>query len=119
VFLLRKIFLILLTALVLAACNQSTNGGSNDEGSYAMLAKVNGESYIYDGDKEAIKDTDGIDQQIGTIQKKLEPSETPSELESNTFPKGSKIYSVKGTDQLIIIQDEESGEQILMKILKQ
>lgn len=115
----RKILLILLAALVLAACNQSTTGGSSDEGSYAILAKVNGQSYIYDGDKDEIKDTDGIDQQIGTIQKKLEPSEAPGELESNTFAEGSKIYSVKGTDQHIIIEDEESGEQILMKILKQ
>ncbi|OES45364.1 membrane lipoprotein lipid attachment site-containing protein [Domibacillus iocasae] len=114
----RKIFLILLAAFVLAACNRSTTGGNGDEGSYAILAKVNGESYIYEGDEGAIKDTDGIDQQIGTIQRKLKPSKTPNELESNYFPAGSKIYSVKGTE-LIIIEDEESGKQILMKILKQ
>jgi hypothetical protein len=106
----RKIISLLLATFVLTACNQSSTGES-----YAMLAKVNGQSYIYSGAEDEIKETDGMDQEIGTIQRKTEPSKVPGELESNRFPAGSKIYSVKGTGQYIIIVDDESGEQFLMK----
>ncbi|WP_046173545.1 hypothetical protein [Domibacillus indicus] len=110
----RKLVLVL-AVCILAACNQSTTAGNGDEGSYAILARVKGESYIFDGNDEAVQDHGGVDQRIGKIQRETKPSKAPDELESNYFPAGSAIYSIKGTDQHIVIKHGESGEQFLMK----
>lgn len=37
----------------------------------------------------------------------------PENNQSNYFKVGSKIYSVKGTDQFIIVRDNENGEHLL------
>ncbi len=88
---------------IFAGCSQS---GTEKTGSYAMIVIVNNKEYIGTSDKINMSKQQG--EMISRIIKKTKISEVPQEnSQSNCFSVGSIIYSVKGTDDYIIVKDKD------------
>lgn len=104
----KKISLFsILLVFILSACSQSTSSDS-----YAMIVVVN--NIVYSGSEEKLEDF-RIDKSIGTVIKKVNASQFPSNNQSNFFEEGSIIYSVKDDTDFIIIEDNEGEFHLLQK----
>ncbi|TRZ40081.1 hypothetical protein CEQ21_03845 [Niallia circulans] len=101
-----SIFLFILSTILLNACN-----GQTDNITYAMIVVVNNKEY---NGTETVKD-EGIKmgERIGEIEKETPVDVMPENNQSNSFEVGSKIYSVQGTDQYIIVLDKDNEEHLL------
>lgn len=57
--------------------------------------------------------------QIGTIEKKTKENRMPEDNnQSNYFTVGAKIYSVKGTEDYIIVKDKDHKSQLMKKVVQ-
>jgi len=105
---LRKfsIFLFIMSTILLNACN-----GQTDNITYAMIVVVNNKEY---NGTETVKDERiKMGEMIGEIEKETPVDVMPENNQSNSFEVGSKIYSVQGTDQYIIVIDKDNEEHLL------
>ncbi|WP_410501386.1 hypothetical protein RIF24_09385 [Exiguobacterium acetylicum] len=97
---------------VLIGCSQA---GTEEKGSYAMIVIVNNKEY--NGTEEKLDVLKQRGAEISKILKKTKAYEMPQEnSQSNSFPVGSIIYSVKGTDDFIIVKDKKNKKWLLKKI---
>lgn len=103
----KKLFIILLIAIVLTACNQE----SDSSGSYAKIVVVNGNEY--NGTQGNINEYE-IKEEIGKITKRVEPKKLPENTQSNFYEEGSVIYSVKNETDFIMVENTK-GELSLLK----
>lgn len=111
----KRILVILLSGslLVLAGCSQAD---TESTGSYAMIVVVNNKEY--NGTEAQLDTSKQLGEEISKIIKKTKANEMPQENnQSNYFPVGSKIYSVKGTEDYIIVKDKENKKWILEKVM--
>lgn len=111
----KRIFVILLSGIlfVLAGCSQTD---TESTGSYAMIVVVNNKEY--NGTEAQLDTSKQLGEEISKIIKKTNANEMPQENnQSNYFPVGSKIYSVKGTEDYIIIKDKENKKWLLEKVM--
>lgn len=97
---------------VLIGCSQA---GTEEKGSYAMIVIVNNKEY--NGTEEKLDASKQLGEKMSTILKKTKAYEMPQEnSQSNYFPIGSIIYSVKGTEDFIIVKDLDDKKWILQKV---
>ncbi|UKS54754.1 hypothetical protein [Exiguobacterium acetylicum] len=96
---------------VLIGCNPD---GTEENGSYAMIVVVNNKEY--NGTEEKLDVLKQRSAEISKILKKTKAYEMPQEnSQSNSFSVGSTIYSVKGTDDFIIVKDKKNKKWLLQK----
>ncbi|MDW2885273.1 hypothetical protein [Exiguobacterium artemiae] len=110
----KRIFIILSSGilLVLGGCSQAN---PESTGSYAMIVVVNNKEY--NGTEAQLDTTKQLGKAISKIIKKTKAHEMPKgNNQSNYFPVGSKIYSVKGTEKFIIVKDKENKKWLLEKV---
>ncbi|UOE58113.1 membrane lipoprotein lipid attachment site-containing protein [Cytobacillus oceanisediminis] len=100
---------LLLSVFALSACNQDT--GSDE--SYQVVTVLNDGMWSYDSNESPESYEQGS--KIATISKKTDPEVTPGTNESNYFEKGTKIYSIKGKDELIMAVEPSGKKSILRK----
>lgn len=100
------VLLIVSTVLLLGACNQQT-----DNDSYAIIVVVDKKEY--NGSETVIDDSIKIEEMIGEVEMKTPAEVMPENNQSNFFEDGTKIYSVKDTDQFIIVKDKNNVEHFL------
>ena len=98
--------------LALTGCQE--NGGEN--GSYAIVVVINGIEYNKTVDDNEIDLENDLGKEIGTIKKTTDMSEMPGESQSNYYEVNSKIYTVKGTDEYIVIIDNNNEKDLLKKV---
>ena len=111
----KRILVILLSGslFVLAGCSQSD---TESTGSYAMIVVVNNKEY--NGTEAQLDTSKQLGEEINKIIKKTKANEMPQgNNQSNYFPVGSKIYSVKGTEDYIIVKDKENKKWVLEKVM--
>ena len=97
---------------ILIGCNQA---GPEENGSYAMIVVVNDKEY--NGTEEKLDVLKQRSAEISKILKKTKAYEMPQEnSQSNYFPVGSIIYSVKGTEDFIIVKDRDDKQWLLQKV---
>lgn len=101
----KKTFSIVMISLLLAACSVET-------GSYAMIVVMN--SIEYGGTEETL-DGYEIDKMKGTITKRVPVDVLPQDNQSNVFEAGTIVYSVKGEDAFIIVEDPEGEKHLLQR----
>jgi len=107
-------FLSVVYLIVLTACNQESLG-TNTESSSAIIVVV--ENKEYNGTEDKLDQTQEIGDQIGTIEKKTKATTMPEgNNQSNYFTVGSEIYSVKGTEDYIIVKDKDHKSQLMKKV---
>ncbi|MGG0285754.1 membrane lipoprotein lipid attachment site-containing protein [Peribacillus butanolivorans] len=110
----KTLFILLIVYLViLTGCNQE----STDTGSSAVIVIVNNKEY--NGTEDKLDKSKELGEEIGTVEKKTKPDEMPKENQSNYFEVGSKIYSVKGTEDYIIVVDNNNEKELLKKVTKE
>jgi len=115
-FKMKRIFVILSIGFlfVLVGCSQS---GSENKGSNAMMVVVNNNEYT--GTEDKLDKTKELGEKISKIVKKTKANEVPKENDqSNYFKVGSQIYSVKGTEDYIIVIDKDNKKWLLKKVIK-
>ncbi|AJI24996.1 hypothetical protein H8R29_08340 [Priestia megaterium] len=106
-------FLSVVYLTVLTACNQESTG-INIESSAIIVIVGNKE---YNGTEDKLDQTQEIGDQIGTIEKKTKATKMPAgNNQSNYFTVGSEIYSVKGTEDYIIVKDKDHKSQLMKKV---
>ncbi|MCT4793578.1 MULTISPECIES: hypothetical protein [Exiguobacterium] len=99
--------------LVFAGCSQA---GTEETGSYAMIVIVNNKEY--NGTEVKLDASKQQGEKISEVIKETKASEMPQgNNQSNHFPVGSIIYSVKGTDNYIIVKDKKNKRWLLEKVL--
>jgi hypothetical protein len=103
-------FLSIVFLTIVASCTQE-NAGTK---SYAMIVVING--YEYNFASYEVDASMEIGKRIGIIEKKTERDEAPTENQSNFFEAGSKVHAVKGTDEYIIVIDNENKKTVLKKV---
>ena len=111
----KRILVILLIGIlfILAGCSQSD---TESTGSYAMIVVVNNKEY--NGTEAQLDTSKQLEEEISKVIKKTNANEMPQENnQSNYFPVGSKIYSVKGTEDYIIVKDKENKRWLLEKVM--
>ena len=69
---------------------------------------------VYGGTEETIDDYE-IDKMKGEITKKVPVDVFPSNNQSNVFEAGTIVYSVKGEDAFIIVEDPEGQKHLLQR----
>ena len=107
----KKIFVIVFIGC-LFGCSQT---GTEDEASYAMIAIVNNKEY--NGTEAELDASKQQGEKISTILKKTKAYEMPqANSQSNLFSVRSTIYSVKGTEDFIIVKDKENKKWLLKKV---
>lgn len=107
----KKIFVIVFIGF-LFGCSQT---GTEDEASYAMIVIVNNKEY--NGTEAELDASMQQGEKISTILKKTKAYEMPqANSQSNLFSVGSTIYSVKGTEDFIIVKDKENKKWLLKKV---
>ncbi|MFP7733416.1 hypothetical protein ACLHDF_08340 [Priestia aryabhattai] len=75
------------------------------------------ENKEYNGTEDKLGEKQEIGQQLGTIEKKTKASKMPKgNNQSNYFTVGSKIYSVKGTKEYIVVKDKNNKNQLIKKV---
>ncbi|MCF8888762.1 MULTISPECIES: hypothetical protein [Priestia] len=106
-------FLPVVYLTVLTACNQESTG-ENIESSAIIVVVENKE---YNGTEDKLDQTQEIGDQIGTLKKKTKATTMPEgNNQSNYFTVGSEIYSVKGTEDYIIVKDKDHKSQLMKKV---
>lgn len=96
----------------LFGCSQSS---TEEHGSYAMIVIVNNKEYS--GTEAELDASKQQGEKISTILKKTKVYEMPqANSQSNLFSVGSTIYSVKGTEDFIIVKDKENKKWLLQKV---
>lgn len=100
-----KILSIAILSLILAACGQ-------EAGSYAMIVVVNDTEY---GGTEEKLDGYEIDKMKGEITKKVPADVFPANNQSNFFEEGTIVYSAKGEDEFIIVEDPDGQKHLLQR----
>ncbi|MGG3271858.1 hypothetical protein ABEP16_23395 [Priestia aryabhattai] len=111
-------FLLVVYLTVLTACNQESTG-TNTESSSAIIVVV--ENKEYNGTEDKLDQRQEIGDQIGTIEKKTKATKMPAgNNQSNYFyfTVGSEIYSVKGTEDYIIVKDKDHKSQLMKKVVQ-
>lgn len=111
----KRILVILLIGIlfILAGCSQSD---TESTGSYAMIVVVNNKEY--NGTEAQLDTSKQLEEEISKVIKKTNANEMPQENnQSNYFPVGSKIYSVKGTEDYIIVKNKENKKWLLEKVM--
>lgn len=109
-------FLLVVYLTVLTACNQESTG-TNTESSSAIIVVV--ENKEYNGTEDKLDQKQEIGDQIGTIEKKTKATKMPAgNNQSNYFTVGSEIYSVKGTEDYIIVKDKDHKSQLMKKVVQ-
>ncbi|UPO90556.1 hypothetical protein [Niallia sp. Man26] len=101
-----SVLIIIFIVLLLGACNQAKSNVY-----YAMIVVANNKEY--NGSETVWDDNIKIGEMLGEVEKKTPADVMPENNQSNYFKVGSKIYSVKGTDQFIIVRDNENREHLL------
>ncbi|MBG9475776.1 hypothetical protein ABET11_23695 [Priestia megaterium] len=109
------IFLSIAYLVILTACNQESTG--TDKGSSAVIIVV--QNNEYNGTEDKLDKSKEIGEQIGTVEKKTKANEMPENNQSNYYEVGTKIYSVKGTEEYIIVEDKDNKKQLLKKVTKE
>ncbi len=102
----NKILVILSIGIsfISVGCNQAS---TEEEGSSAMIVIVNDAEYS--GTEDPFDASKSLGEKISTITKQTKATELPKENnQSNYFPVESTIYSVKGTEDYIIVEDDEN-----------
>lgn len=110
----KKILVILSIGIsfILVGCNQSS---TEEDGSSAMIVIVNNAEYT--GTEDPLDASKPIGEKMSTITKQTKATESPKENnQSNYFPVESTIYSVKGTEDYIIVEDDEHKQWLLQKV---
>jgi hypothetical protein len=104
--------LSLVSVIFLIGCTVGNSGDSK----YAVTVVITNEGYdrVYESDEAKV-----IEGQIGTIAEKTNVDAILSDNQSNHFEVGSKIYSVKGTKDYIIVIDKNNEEHLLKKAVPQ
>lgn len=97
--------------LLISACSNGTDTGNG--GSYQILA-VSDSGVFWSLDSNEDPNSHEQEKLMMTINKKTEPDETPGKNQSNYFEEGTKIYSVKGNEDLAIAVDP-SGEKSILR----
>ena len=109
-------FLSVVCLSVLTACNQVSTG-TNTESSSAIIVVVENKEYNATEYKRDQKQE--IGDQIGTIEKKTKATTMPKgNNQSNYFTVGSEIYSVKGTEDYIIVKDKDHKSQFMKSVVQ-
>lgn len=107
----KKIFAIVFIGF-LFGCSQT---GTEDEVSHAMIVIVNNKEY--NGTEVELDASMQQGEKMSTILKKTKAYEMPqANSQSNLFSVGSTIYSVKGTEDFIIVKDKENKKWLLKKV---
>lgn len=107
----KKIFVIVFIGF-LFGCSQT---GTEDEASHAMIVIVNNKEY--NGTEAELDSSKRQGEKISTILKKTKAYEMPqANSQSNLFSVCSTIYSVKGTEDFIIVKDKENKKWLLKKV---
>ncbi|KZE15624.1 MULTISPECIES: hypothetical protein [Priestia] len=100
----------------LTACNQESTG-TNTESSSAIIVVV--ENKEYNGTEDKLDQKQEMGHQIGTIEKKTKATKMPAgNNQSNCFTVGSEIYSVKGTEDYIIVKDKDHKSHLMKKVIQ-
>lgn len=110
----KKILVILSIGIsfILVGCNQAS---TEDDGSSAMIVIVNDAEYT--GTEDPLDASKPIGEKMSTITKQTKATESPKENnQSNYFPVESTIYSVKGTEDYIIVEDDKNKKWLLQKV---
>ena len=100
----KKILSVVMLSWMLAACSEET-------GSYAIIIVINDIEY---GGTEETLDGYEIDKIKGTITKKVPADVFPANNQSNVFEAGTTVYSVKGENAFVIVE-EPDGQKHLMQ----
>ncbi|MHA2961397.1 hypothetical protein [Priestia megaterium] len=109
-------FLSVVCLSVLTACNQVSTG-TNTGSSSAIIVVV--ENKEYNATEDKLDQKQEIGDQIGTIEKKTKATTMPKgNNQSNYFTVGSEIYSVKGTEDYIIVKDKDHKSQLMKKVVQ-
>ncbi|MGE1166152.1 hypothetical protein [Peribacillus simplex] len=109
----KAIFIFSIVYLfIVTGCNQESTG----TGSSAVIVVVNNKEY--NGTEDKLDKSKELGEEIGTVEKKTKPDKMPQENQSNYFGVGSKIYSVKGTEDYIIVIDKNNEKELLKKVTK-
>lgn len=111
-------FICLFLLMLLTGCandNQmSSTMDTASSASYKAILNVNGEEYISSGIENVNSYT--IDSEIGEVEKKISIEMYPfKSFESNYLEEGTKIFSVKEADNILLVEIDQGVYEIFQK----
>ena len=106
---LSMLFSVFIITLILISCSKEEPNVS-----YAIIIVINDKEYNYISEK--IDKINVIGEEIGEITKKTSPDAMPNNNQSNYYEVGTKIFSVKDTDEYIVTIDKNNNSNLLKKV---